>query len=290
MMKKIVNVMFAVASILLVCNGWTYEVSQSFETPGQGLGFVTNIDDSVNNLSRYIEFPTTYDAGTSRPLFIGNAAMYDYIAIYPMHSNASITSPTLFNDGDGTLASVTNIDGANFVVAEDSRMNRYASSLDPNADDFLLMAFEELHITGATEVQVTIAAAAPRYGQRTYANMPIEASPFNPPQHDVTDLSVWVSVDGGTPEVIGQFRGDEAEDFTTEMALDADFDEVGEGTTLTKAFQDFTFTKAVSGDSLQVLVRLCSRQNDEEIAFDNVRVNVIGAVFPNAATNWEMFR
>ncbi|HOF39924.1 MAG TPA: sialidase family protein [Candidatus Hydrogenedentes bacterium] len=234
----------------------TIQVSeaQSFESEMTGLGFVNNISPNSNRVM------ATFETNFAETYFIGKGywAPRDYIALWPLHT-ASPTNPTLFYDDDDTLANLSNIHGDNCVVVEDSRTGEAGGD-----DDFLLMTFEPVDITGDDEISVTIAVAAPR-GTDAYANTAA----------DTTDLSVWIIVDDGDPVEIGSFCGDVWNDSTTNLALDMDMDGVGEGTALTSTLQDFTFTYPVSGDELVVMVRAESRQNNQEIVFDNVRVKSV---------------
>jgi len=238
-----------IMTLVLVTSAFAvgFDVSQSFEAEGDGWGFTNNIVD--DGLYRFVEFDGT--------LFRGAGTQRDYVGIWPLHTDTNITSPVLFTDEDGTLATVLGIDGTNCISVEDSRA--FPVDEDGNVVDYLAMNFDPLSIVQVEEVQVTLSVAAPR------------GAGYSNGTNDVSELSVRLIVDGGEPDVLGQFRGTAA-GYNKELALDEDFDGLGEGTVLTAQMQDFTFTAPVSGYSMVVQIRVESRQNNQEICFDNVRI------------------
>ncbi|HPK03048.1 MAG TPA: hypothetical protein PLS90_11380 [Candidatus Sumerlaeota bacterium] len=222
---------------------------QDFESNSAGLGYTTNLDPAGSALSTHY--------GPSSALFIGNGVMRDYYGVYPLHTQ---TDPPLFTDEDGALASITPLSGERFIAGEDTR----ARSLD---GDRVTMRFEPVDISSADEVAITLAAAAPR-SPDAYANAP----------DSVSDLSLWIAVDEAPPLMIGRFRGDAQNDYTTNLSLDTDLDGVGDSVALSSAFQDFTFSAPVSGSALRAEVQLQSCQNDQEIAFDHVRITPLVSI------------
>ena len=109
-----------------------------------------------------------------------------------------------------------------------------------------------------------------------YANLEFKglfAEYFDSPG-DIDDsdyLLVEYQIDSGPWYNLIQFRNDGTQ-YNTNFQLDADFNGIGEGTTLTETFQEFSAPITRTGDALILRFTASVNSGDEDFAIDNFRL------------------
>jgi|GEM_PF-3318905 len=205
---------------------------------------------------------TNYDANT----FSDDVS--DYFMVY---SNG-LTPPT------GWPEYMSNIHGAT---------SKYFAAEDTNDDDngfgateSCFVVIKKLDVSSYEKVQVTIAVGAPSNpsggieGNETpWEGLEIQyAFDANIAPAGNTNVNL------GTYTTIGAFKGEAAN--TEFYKEDTDLDNIGDGTQLSSAFQDFTYIFNTDGKS-EVSIRIeVFIDGSEEIAFDNIRIYGITGALP----------
>ncbi|MEL6675847.1 MAG: T9SS type A sorting domain-containing protein [Bacteroidota bacterium] len=123
------------------------------------------------------------------------------------------------------------------------------------------LSFATVNVVGYTNLQVSLALGAnngsSNYDQADQANGDYVYVEYN------LDGNGWIR--------IGAFAGGAGSN--TDFREDTNLDNVGDGTVLTAALQDFTFSIPGTGNNLDMRVVMRSDANDEEITLDNVRLS-----------------
>jgi len=176
---------------------------------------------------------------------------------------ATSTDYFLRVDATGTLPSgfsvaLGSIDGDWFIGGEDTN-----GSTPLPSNGIHTMAIDAVSITGYNNLTVTVALNgknAAKYDTRALSNGDY--------------LEVFASIDGGADVLIGRFTKVGASGSGGYLGEDTDLDGLGDVEITDYAnFQDYTFNVTGTGDDLVVKVVTRFESGDEEIAYDNVRVN-----------------
>ena len=168
------------------------------------------------------------------------------------------TAPSGLSTGLGSL------DGDYFWAGED--MNSYPPG-SPGclaADAIFTITLDALNITGYTDLNVTIAVNAKDAAKYDALGLGYENRDY---------LQIFQCIDSGDTVLIGQFTG-LGPASNTRLGLDTDINGYGDvQITDYPNFTDYTFAVGETGNSLVVLVVARFESGDEEIVFDNIRVN-----------------
>jgi hypothetical protein len=162
----------------------------------------------------------------------------------------------LTNDDVRTEGVYTGAEGTRFFAAEDT---------DDVGEALKTVTLNPVDIVGFTDVEVSLLVGAGRTGGAGAS------------AYDLTDrLDVEFRLDGGpwTPGLCFRWEGPSSgvSDRSNEpLALDTDCDGTGEGSRLGPALQRFAFAVG-TGAALEVRVVVSMNAGDEEIAFDDIRV------------------
>lgn len=90
---------------------------------------------------------------------------------------------------------------------------------------------------------------------------------------DADYFYIEYQIDGGGWNKLIQFAGiPDGDAYNHEPAEDTDFDNIGDGVTLSDVLTEFTKTIAGTGSTLELRVTISLNAGDEDIAFDNLRV------------------
>ena len=173
------------------------------------------------------------------------------------HSNGNdyFDRYTVATAPSGLAVQLGTLDGDYFIGAEDT--DSYGEQECMAAGPIFTITLDALDITGYTDLNVTIAVNGKD-------NL----------KYDDTDyLSIYANIDGGGDVLIGQFAGIDAGS-NHNLGEDTDLDGDGDVEISDYAnFQDYNF--AVGGTGLSMVIKVVTRfdAGDEEVVFDNIRVN-----------------
>lgn len=185
--------------------------------------------------------------------------------------NTGYTSSGVFSDGSGdyfTLIgngsdpsgdpSYTNIDGAKYWAAEDTQ-----DAGNPNGSGISNVNITSISIAGKTSLSIKGLFAS---GGKI--------------KFDSTDyMRIYAQVDSGGYSLIGAFESSGSTNTTFQQ--DTNLDGNGDGTILSRAFQEFVFgLAAVTGNTLDIRIDVFMTSGDEEVAFDKIEVQGISASTP----------
>ena len=174
-----------------------------------------------------------------------------------------VTSTPEFSDGsrdyftrtDGSnissAMSFTNVDGFFFAAQDIDGEGALATQS---------LTFSNIDITGETILNFSIDLAEDDDGT-------------NEDWDDNDFFEITYTIDGGSPVNL-LFVNSSGTGTNNAPAIDDDFDGLGEGAEITDAFTTFVRTIAVSGSTLELTITMNLDSGDEDIAFDNVTLEV----------------
>lgn len=159
-----------------------------------------------------------------------------------------------------TLAGFTtgfgSIDGSWMIVGEDCN----GSGGNLPADGIYTVAVDAVTITGYNDLTVTIAVNAK-----------------DAMKYDVTDyLYIYANFDNTTDVLVGAMRddGSSGSSYNSKLGPDFDLNGVADYEIADYAnFEDYTFPISGTGDNLVIKIVTRFESGDEEIAYDNIRVD-----------------
>ena len=217
-----------------------------------------------------VGYVAKYDANTFDDKDTGGTGA-DYFMVL---SNSHIKLSTYANVGHTLYIwpeIMSNINGTYFFAAEDT------SDADNGlgATESCYLVIKKLDVSSYEKVQVSVAVASPlnsggiEGNETPWEGLEIQYA-FDSNIAPTGDLNV----NQGTYTTIGAFKGESTDTYFYKE--DTNLDNIGEGTQLSSAFQDFTYEFDTNGKS-EVSIRIeVFIDGTEEIAFDNVRIYGVG--------------
>ncbi|MCE9615683.1 MAG: hypothetical protein K8T26_15550, partial [Lentisphaerae bacterium] len=153
-------------------------------------------------------------------------------------------------NGDFSMGlTLLNLHGTNFWAGEDT---------DFDGPGECRVTVRALDVRGFQNLRATWALAIGR--DAAYGGTPFESSDY---------MILQTALDGSAWTNVSVFRGPASSGYLRE---DTNKDGIGDGTQLTRTFQDFQANVSGLGTGLQVRVILYMNSPDEEAAFDDIRV------------------
>ncbi|MDA3886566.1 MAG: hypothetical protein PF638_13320 [Candidatus Delongbacteria bacterium] len=171
---------------------------------------------------------------------------------------------------------MSNIDGTYYFAVEDTDegLEPGENPLGDGANAYCVLASQ--NVSSYSQVRVTIAVASPlSSGGVEYDEIPIEGLEVQYAFDSNIPPTGYLNVDQGSFTMVGAFRGQEPN--TDDYRHDSNLDGLGEGTLITSAFQDFSYTFDTNGATNVSIRVMINSDGSEEIAFDNIRIYGVGA-------------
>jgi hypothetical protein len=157
----------------------------------------------------------------------------------------------------GLQVILTGLDGSYFLAGEDMNGGTGLPS-----DAIYTVTIDAVSVTGYSNLTVTVALNCDSL--LLYDTAALSNGDY---------LRIYYNMDGAGDVMIGQFTKLTPSGSNGRLAQDTDLDGLGDVIVPVYSFNDYTFSVPVTGNSLVVKIVARFESGDEEIVFDNVRVN-----------------